>query len=255
MEMTQAVCGGQEALASLFAVPEVSLRRPAALGRAFRVAVGLHVAGVVLLALAIRYWPAVAPAITHSPLELDLVAPSAAREESAWRPPVLEQAWPEAASESRAVVVPAAAAIPEARPAALPEPEVMPVAMGFAGEPVALDTAGILVDAVPPASGRPAISGPVREKGAGHPIALSAIMPRYPYSARARGETGKVTVSVHVSPAGTVESAEVVSGSGVTALDESALAAARKACFKPAEEDGRAVAADINLQFDFQLKE
>lgn len=89
----------------------------------------------------------------------------------------------------------------------------------------------------------------------GRPVALSGIMPKYPYGARARGEAGQVTVAVRVNGKGAVESAVVVSSSGYPALDESAVAATKKARFKPAEKEGQPVPSNMNLKFEFRLEE
>jgi TonB family protein len=98
------------------------------------------------------------------------------------------------------------------------------------------------------------VSGEGQIKG-GRPIALSEIVPRYPYGARMRGEAGRVTVHVRVSDKGVVESVEVVKGSGHPALDDSAVTATKKARFKPAEQDGKLIPSDMNLQFEFRLEE
>jgi len=52
-----------------------------------------------------------------------------------------------------------------------------------------------------------------------------------------------------------VDSVSVEAGSGFPALDESALSAARKARFKPAEQDGKPVPSEMNLRFDFRLQD
>lgn len=105
-----------------------------------------------------------------------------------------------------------------------------------------------------PSSGSP---GPVVGKPGvrDQPTALSGITPRYPFHARAEGQEGNVVVRVRVNAEGRIESAEVVQGSGYVALDEAALRAVNKARFAPAERGGRRVAGEIDLTFEFRLKD
>lgn len=87
------------------------------------------------------------------------------------------------------------------------------------------------------------------------PTVLSEIRPRYPFRARAGGQEGAVTVRVRVSAEGRMESAEVVRTSGFTALDEAAIGAINRARFAPAERGERRVAGEIDLTFEFRLKD
>lgn len=77
--------------------------------------------------------------------------------------------------------------------------------------------------------------------------------PDYPRVSQRRGETGRVMVRVLISPQGTVANASVRSSSGHARLDESALAAARSARFKPYTENGVAYPALADIPFDFVL--
>ena len=121
-----------------------------------------------------------------------------------------------------------------------------PVSPDFARENIRVPAPG--------ASGMPAIPEARQGDGGGHPMALAEIRPYYPYSARTRGEEGKVTVHLRVTSGGSVDSVEIGRSSGFSVLDQSALAAARKARFKPAEHNGLPIAADMDLQFDFRLE-
>jgi protein TonB len=220
-----------------------------AMSRSFVLAVSLHIIGAIVLVLAVRYWPTVPPVPPLAHLELDLaVTPSPAPSVSA--PAVMDQILASVSPEARQEVMPVTP-IPEAQPTEIPEPViavmVVPDRPNWRSESIQmpLEAPGALPVMSP-------ISGAER---AGRPISLSGIQPRYPYRARVRGEAGKVTISLRVTRQGDVESAVVKTSSGFPALDESALATARKARFKPAEQDGQAVAADMDLQFDFRLQD
>ncbi len=170
--------------------------------------------------------------------------------------------------------VPEPAAVPEVDRLALPELAPVPlltvpvVNSGIQVDPldlippapVPLLSAGPARGARMPAFGPVSPSGPPGTAGGppgvrDQPTALSGITPRYPFHARAEGQEGLVTVRVWVSGEGRVESAEVVRSSRFSALDEAALGAVRKARFAPAERGGRRVAGEIDLTFEFRLKD
>ncbi|MEI8121793.1 MAG: TonB family protein [bacterium] len=231
----------------------MTTRRPGEMSLAFVLAVGLHVAGVMLLVAAIRYWPVAARALRPAPLELDMAAAPTPSPAVAV-PPVMDQVMAAIPSERRALAM-SAVPIPEARPAEVPEP-AFPVS-SFRENPqsetfqIPRETVGV------PAVSPPAIQSAVPQgrDGAGRPMALSEIKPYYPYAARTRGEDGWVTIHLRVSARGEADSVEVKSSSGHPSLDDSALSAARKARFKPAERDGKPVPAEMDLQFEFRLQE
>ena len=92
--------------------------------------------------------------------------------------------------------------------------------------------------------------------GEGHnggPVAISEIRPLYPDAARTQGQQGSVTIHLRVTYCGGVDYAEVTRSSGFAELDQAALAAVRKTTFKPAEQYGQPIAAEMNLQFMFRL--
>lgn len=220
-----------------------------AMSRSFILAVSLHIIGAIVLVLAVRYWPAVTQVPSLARLELDLaLTPSPAP--SVAGPAVMDQILASVSPEVRQEMMPIAP-IPDAKPAEIPEPAVAvmvaSVRPNWRSESIQMpleDTRALAV--------RPPIAGVER---AGRPISLSGIQPHYPYTARVRGEAGKVTICLRVTRLGDVESAAIKTSSGFPTLDESALATARKARFKPAEKDGQAVAADMDLQFDFRLQD
>ena len=256
MEMAQTMESG----AGVLPVPRLdmgmSLRKPSDMSRAFILAVGLHLTAAMLLGAAIRYWPAVTVPPHPPHLELDLTATPAHPPPAVIPdPPALVQALASVPSEVRSAVIPVAR-IPEARQMTVPEPAVSVSPVGATWVPVMPETgrqAGQATGPLPLPE-RSSAAPPPGDRG-GCPTALSEIQPHYPYAARTRGEAGRVTVHVTVTSGGDVDSVSVSSSSGFESLDESALVATRKAHFKPAERDGRAVPADIELQFDFRLQD
>lgn len=76
--------------------------------------------------------------------------------------------------------------------------------------------------------------------------------PEYPRASRRLRETGRVVVRAYISEAGMPERVQVDKSSGFPLLDEAALAAVRKARFKPWLDNGQATAgwALVPLSFD-----
>ncbi len=237
------------------------------LRRAFSFALFLHVLFVVLIAMGIKYWSKsrVLPVPVGLVVEVTdpLPAPVAPVES-----PMLDRALAVIPAESRALSMPAVAdEVPSAGiPVSPPTiPDQVELRRPVMPEAAAVSFSIPLEGALERGSGSLAVVGrdTVRGSSSGaasqgkgrRPIALAEIMPHYPYGARARGEAGRVVVRVLVSEKGTVESAMVLTGSGHPALDESAVAAAKKARFKPAEQEGIPVPSDMNLQFEFRLEE
>lgn len=87
------------------------------------------------------------------------------------------------------------------------------------------------------------------------PAAANAVFhnrpPEYPEAAAMRGERGVVDVMIHVSPAGTVQSADVVRSSGHALLDRAAREAVLTWRFLPAMKGGRAIQSDMGMRFIF----
>ena len=197
---------------------------------------------------AVCYWPVARMRPVPVGLELD-VTESVASQNPSSEPAVLEQALAVIPAEPRSAPAPGE---PPARASMVPDPRVQGPDQTARWVPVMPE---ILVRTAATGGGAAAGSPVGRARGGGRPIALSEILPLYPYGARVRGEAGRVTVQVRVSAKGAVDAAEVVSGSGHPVLDASAVAATKAAHFKPAEQDGKPVPADMNLQFEFRLEE
>lgn len=77
--------------------------------------------------------------------------------------------------------------------------------------------------------------------------------PIYPRASERRKEQGKVVVRVLISIEGKVLETSVQSSSGYERLDNAAIAAVRKAKFKPYTENGIAYRAMADIPFDFVL--
>lgn len=78
--------------------------------------------------------------------------------------------------------------------------------------------------------------------------------PKYPSDSLRRREQGRVLVMVQISPQGNVEKAWIDTSSGYRRLDNAALETARKARFKPAMRNGKAVTGQARIPYDFEVK-
>lgn len=236
-----------------------ALKQSRALSRSFLFAVALHLVAAFGVIVAVKNWPAVAPRL-RSALEVEVVtAPMASAPK-----PTGEQTWVSAATpEFRAppalsVPVPAPGAVPDLADAPVVVPLVAPVTHPVAPDLAGEDTRAWVVLPVRPTAApvaSAANTSAVPGDGEGRPVALSELRPHYPDNARMLGQEGKVTVRLHVTSGGEVESAEIGRSSGFTDLDQSAVSAARRARFKPARQDGKPVSAVMDLQFEFRLKD
>ena len=77
--------------------------------------------------------------------------------------------------------------------------------------------------------------------------------PRYPFSARRRGQEGRVVLRVEVDPAGHAADVVVAHSSGFSALDKAAADAVRRWRFQPARRGGAPVAGRIEVPIQFRL--
>ena len=84
------------------------------------------------------------------------------------------------------------------------------------------------------------------------PITISKPAPEYPELARKAGLEGVVALKVFIGTDGTVKSVVLLKGVS-EALDKAAMAAAWKARFKPAENNGKKVAVWYGLSYRFSL--
>ncbi len=86
------------------------------------------------------------------------------------------------------------------------------------------------------------------------PLPISGQMPppRYPPAALRRGDRGTVVVRVEVDANGAPNGVALVRRSGSRDLDRAAMEAVRRWRFKPAQNNGQAVPASIEIPFDFK---
>lgn len=84
------------------------------------------------------------------------------------------------------------------------------------------------------------------------PLVLSQAEPRYSESARSQRISGAITLQAEMLPDGTVGQVELLSRLG-SGLDESAVAAARKAVFLPAIRDRKFVTSIISMEMSFNV--
>ncbi|MBA7557776.1 hypothetical protein ES705_50547 [subsurface metagenome] len=85
------------------------------------------------------------------------------------------------------------------------------------------------------------------------PELLNEIRPRYPLAARQQEQEGVVKLQAWIKSSGRVDRVETLISSGHPLLDRAALKAVKKARFKPAEMNSRAVEGSVIISICFQL--
>ncbi len=107
----------------------------------------------------------------------------------------------------------------------------------------------------PAADASPQTNRPVSNLAPGSvPVPISKPAMEYPAEAVRNGETGKVVVRIEVGADGEPTAVSVVSRSDSRSLDRAALQAARRWRFRPAQQNGRAVAAAVEVPIAFTLE-
>jgi protein TonB len=108
----------------------------------------------------------------------------------------------------------------------------------------------------PAQNARPAAQRPSQALAAGSvPQPIERIQPKYPAEAMRRNETGTVVVRVEVGTDGEPADISIARSSRSRALDRAAMQAVRQWRFRPAQRDGQAVVATVDVPFDFSLQE
>ncbi len=87
------------------------------------------------------------------------------------------------------------------------------------------------------------------------PQPISRTQPKYPAEAMRRNETGTVVVRVEVDTDGTPKDISIARSSRSRSLDRAAMGAVRQWRFRPAQRDGQAIVASVDVPFDFSLQE
>jgi len=85
------------------------------------------------------------------------------------------------------------------------------------------------------------------------PELLNEIKPRYPLTARRQEQEGVVKLQAWIKSSGRVDRVEILISSGYPVLDRAALKAVKKARFKAAEMDSKAVEGSVTISIRFQL--
>jgi TonB family protein len=85
------------------------------------------------------------------------------------------------------------------------------------------------------------------------PSLTAPVVPEYPESKRASGESASVLLALELDASGRVSRATVLESAGPE-FDAAALSAAERLVFTPATKDGEAVPARIAFRFDFALE-
>ena len=107
--------------------------------------------------------------------------------------------------------------------------------------PVPADTA------VPDGARQPATAGAISR-----PEPLERTPPEYPSAALRRGESGTVLVRAEVDASGRPSEVSVARSSRSRTLDRAAVQAVRRWRFRPAQQDGRAVAGAVEIPIEFK---
>lgn len=141
---------------------------------------------------------------------------------------------------------PPAPRAPAAASRAAPSPPRVAVARPAPAAPAVVAPTAARVDRPRAASRERAVDTPPQPAAGNAP-------PRYPSTARRRGQQGEVLLRVQVLPDGTISSPAVVRSSGVASLDQAAQAAVSRWRFTPASSGGRAVEATVEVPVVFRL--
>ena len=179
-----------------------------------------------------------------APMFVDLIAPPA--------PPVPVQPPPPPPPKPVTKLPPPPAplitAAPTPVPAAFvapPPPEVPPLP----AEPVPTVPVVMAAPPAPPAPAPPPKLIPASAVQYLEPPALE-----YPRTSRRLGEAGRVLLRVYIDEAGLPRQVLLAQSSGFARLDEAAIAAMKKARFKPYTENGQALAGWAPAPIDFELE-
>ena len=242
------------------------MEQPKKMSQAFLWAIALHLtaaAGVIGL---VKYWPVSLSHEKRVTLDCEVLPPHTVVTPRSPQASDMAQALAAVAPESRpppAVIIPS----PHPLPSIVTDPVIARPDGGSPQRPLAPDPASedtqALVAIPLRATGicgsntAPTLITTVagQRDGGERPTALTEMKPLYPPSARASGQEGTVAVHLHVSSKGEVEFAEIGQSSGFAVLDQSAITTVRKARFKPAEHNGKAVPAELDLKFQFRLED
>ena len=182
-----------------------------------------------------------------APMFVSIVAPPA--------PPKIEPPPPPPMPVQRRVTPPprviAAAPTPAPAPFVVPAP---PEVVEPAPPQVVAAPAPVVAAPAPPAPAPPPPAPAPKVIPASEVEYLEPIEIVYPRLSIRMGETGTVMVRLLIDPTGMPRDVQVSRSSGHARLDDAAIAAVKKARFKPPTENGRPVAGVTNVPVNFQLE-
>ena len=98
---------------------------------------------------------------------------------------------------------------------------------------------------------KPSIVSPIRKA---RPLYRQNPPPRYPRTARRRGQEGSVVLEVKVLKDGTVGDMRLLSSSGYTALDKAAIKSVRKWLFEPGMQGNQEVDMWVRVPIRFKIE-
>ncbi len=194
-------------------------------------------------------------------LDITSVDLSFAEEEDEQAAPSLSQ--PAVAAPETPPPPPPQTRLPEPPPLVVPpEPDLVTVQMHEEVRPTELKPRDLEAPESPPVGrtvpGEPPSTPAVAPKQArvdAPPAPRRTIKPKYPEGARKRGEQGDVTLELEVDVHGIVVGVKVTGGCGFAELERAAIAAARKALFRPAKRGKKPVSSRARLTLTFRLRE
>jgi len=86
------------------------------------------------------------------------------------------------------------------------------------------------------------------------PVFVDRVEPVYPRGARLAGIQGVVRLGLEVSSGGALRRVSVIASSGDALLDRAAVEAAQASAYGPAKVSGRAVDAEVEATYRFELR-
>ncbi len=197
-------------------------------------------------------------------LDITRVDLSFAEEENEQAPPSLTQ--PAVVAAETPPPPPPQASLPEPPPLVVPpEPNLVTVQMTEEVRPTELKPRDLEAPESPPELDPPPVAAvsqspsvavaPKQARVDAPPAPRRSIKPKYPEEARKRGEQGDVALELEVDIHGVVIGVKVTGGCGFAELEQAAMAAARKALFRPAKRDKKSVPSRARLTLSFRLKD
>lgn len=181
-----------------------------------------------------------------APMFVDLIAPPAPPKPPEPPPPQPPKPTPKPPPPPAPLITAVPTPAPPPFVAPPPPPEVP------APEPAPPDPVPVAVMTAPPAPPAPAPPPKVIPASAVQYLEPPGL--EYPRASRRAGESGRVLLRVYIDEAGMPRQVLLAASSGFARLDDAALAAMKKARFKPYTENGQPTAGWAPAPIDFELE-